>query len=145
MNPRLTFSFVAAALLAIATTGIGMKINPAVAQQVRDNQASAEIEEIVRIEAPVLRRTVVARGPLGAKIEDIEISQRVSYGDLDLSKHADVTELKTRIETTARESCEELSDMFPFKTSDRREIQRCIDKAVAGTEEQVQAAIAAAS
>ncbi len=144
MNPRLTFSSIAAALLAIAATGLVIKTNPAIAQQAHDNQTSEVIEEVIKLEAPILRRTVVGRTNIGAKIEDIELSRRVSYADLDLSKQAHVTKLKTRIKTTAKESCQELSDMSRFDPSDKREIQRCTNYGVDGTEEQVQAAIAAA-
>ena len=139
MNPKLTFSFVSAALLALAVTALVFKTDPAIAQQA----AEEVIEEIV-VQAPIVRRQV-GRTAIGAKIEVIELRRRVSYADLDLSKDADVTALKARIETTAKESCEQLSDMFPFDPSDRREIQSCTNQAVDGTEKQVQAAIAAAS
>lgn len=135
MKPRLTFSFVSAGLLALAATGFVIKSDPAIAQQVVE-----KAHETIVIEAPIVRRQVGID-----KVEVIELRRRVSYVDLDLSKYADVTELKTRIETTAKESCEQLSDMFPHDPSDRREIRRCTNRAVDGTEEQVQAAITAAS
>jgi UrcA family protein len=138
MNPRLTLSFVSPALLALAATGLFIKTDPAIAQQVTE-----EMEEIV-VEAPIVRRQV-GRSASGVKIEVIELRRRLSYADLDLSQHVDVTELKTRIETTAKQSCEQLSDMFPLNPSDRGEVHRCTNQAVDGTEEQVQAAIAAAS
>ena len=138
MNPRLTFSFVSAALFALAATGLFIKTDPAIAQQTAE-----EVDEIV-VEVPIVRRQV-ERTTSGAKVEVIELRRRVSYADLNLSKYADVTELKTRIETTAKESCEELSDMYPLDPSDRGEIRRCTNQAVDGTEEQVHAAIAAAS
>ena len=140
MNPRLTFSFVSAGFLALAATGFVIKTDPAIAQQ-----AAEEITEEIVVEAPFVRRQVGRSATTGAEIEVIELRRRVSYADLDLSKDADVTALKARIETTAKESCEKLSDMFPFRPSDRREIQRCTNQTVDGTEEKVQAAIAAAS
>ena len=109
----------------------------AVAQQV-----AGEIEEVVVIEAPIVR-SWTERGTYGP-VEVIELTRRVNYADLDLSKHADVTMLETRIETAAKEACEALSDMFPLDPSDKTEIRRCTKKAVGGTEEQVQAAIEAA-
>ena len=139
MNPKLTFSFVSGAFLAFAATGLVINPDPAIAQQA----AEEVIEEIV-VEAPIVRRRV-GRTTSGVPIEVIELRRRVSYADLDLSKYADVTELKTRIETTAKESCERLSDMFPLDPSDRLEIRRCTNEAVDSTEEEVQAAIAAAS
>jgi len=139
MNPRLTFSFVSAAFLAFATTGLVIKSDLAIAQQ-----AAEEIEEIV-VEAPVNRHQVGGPAILGARIEVIELNQRVSYADLDLSKQADVSELETRIKITAKESCEQLSDMFPTNRWSSLEIQRCTNQVVGGTEDQVQAAIAAVS
>jgi UrcA family protein len=138
MNPRLTFSFVSAASLALAATGLFIKSDPANAQQTAE-----KVDEIV-VEAPIARRQV-ERTTSSAKAEVIELRRRVSYADLDLSKYADVTELNTRIETTAKEFCEQLSDMFPFNGADRGEISSCTNQAVDGAEEQVQAAIAAAS
>ena len=79
----------------------------------------------------------------GAKIELIELKRRVSYADLDLSKHADVIELETRVETISKESCQKLFDMFLLDSA--TEMRRCIKKAIESTEEQVQAAIVAAS
>jgi len=139
MNPRLTFSFVSAGFLALAATGFVIKTDPAIAQQ-----ATEEILEEIVVGAPIVRRQV-GRTAIGAEIEVIELRRRVSYADLDLSKDADVTALKARIETTAKESCEQLSDMFPLDQSERREIQSCTNQAVDSTEEKVQAAIAAAS
>ena len=106
-------------------------------------QAAEVIEEVVVIAAPIERRWT-ERGKYGGEVEVIELTRRVSYADLDLSKQADVTVLETRIETAAKDSCEKLSEMFPLSPSDNAEIRRCINKASDGTEEQVQAAIAAA-
>ena len=136
MKPRLTFSFVTATLLALAATGLVVKTNPAIAQQ-----ANEVMEELV-IEAPITVRQV-GRTSIGARIELIELKRRVSYADLDLSKRADVIELETRVETVSKESCEKLSDMFPFDSATER--RRCIKKAIKSAEEQVQAAIVAAS
>ena len=139
MNPRLTFSFVSPVLLALAATGLVFKTDSAIAQQ-----ATEEMEEIV-VEAPIERREI-GRTALVSKTEIIQLRRRVSYADLDLSKYADVNEFKTRIKTTAKESCEKLDDMFPLIESWAMvEIRSCTDKAVAGAEEQVQVAIAAAA
>ena len=139
MSPRLTFSFVSTPFLALAATGLVITIDPAIAQQ-----ADEEIEEIV-IEAPIVRRQVGGSASIGAKFEVIKLTRQVSFADLDLSKQADVTELEARIGTTAKESCEKLSSMFPADPWDRQEIQRCTKQVVGNTEEQVQAAIAAES
>ena len=136
MNPRLTFSFVSTAILALAATGLVFKTGPAVAQQ-----ANEVMEEIV-VEAPISARQVGRSSTTGARIELIELKRRVSYADLDLSKHADVIELETRVETIAKESCEKLSAMYPLDSA--TEGRRCVKKAINSAEEQVQAAIVAA-
>jgi len=136
MNLKLAFSFVSAALLALAATGLVIKSDPAVAQQ-----ASEEIEEIV-VEAPITVRQV-GRMNAGAREEIIGLKRRVSYADLDLSEHADVTELETRVESVSKESCKKLFGMYPFGSVG--EELRCIEKAINSAEEQVQAAIVAAN
>ena len=133
MIPRLTYSFVSAAVLAITATGLAFKADPAVAQQVQEG-----IEEVV-VEAPIAVRQV-GRTNIGAKIELIGIERRVTYADLDLSKHADVIELETRVEAISKETCKNL---FPLDLATER--RRCIDKAINGAEEQVHAAIVAAN
>lgn len=124
----------------VAAIGIvGMTGAPAIAQQA----AEEAIEEIV-VQAPVERRQRKWTKS-GGWIEVIELSRRVSFTDLDLSKYADVTELETRIETTAKGTCEQLAEMFPLDKSDRDEVRRCTQKAIKGADEQLQAAIAAAA
>ena len=97
------------------------------------------------VTAPTERR-MVGRTAAGARVEIIELRRRVSYANLDLTKHADVTELKARIETVAKESCEKLDEMFPFiEPTGRDEIRRCTKRAINGTEAELQATIAAAA
>lgn len=123
----------------VAAIGVvGMTGAPAIAQQA----AEEAVEEIV-VYAPIERRQV--KWKRGGWVEVIELSRRVSFTDLDLSKDADVTELETRIETTAKGACEQLDEMFPLDQSDRGEVRRCTKKAIKGAEEQLQAAIAAAT
>ena len=103
-------------------------------------EAVEEVEEII-VEAPIMRR-VVGRTAPGAKIEVIELRRRVSYADLDLTKYADVNELKARIETAAQDSCEKLDEMYPLmKPAGRQEIRRCTSEAIERSEEELQAAI----
>lgn len=135
MNPRITFSFVSAIFLAVAATGFVFITGPAVAQQ------ASEVMEVVVTEVPITV-TQVGQTWLGAKIELIEIKRRVSYADLDLSKRADVTELKARVDTVSKESCEQLSTMYPLDSMTEK--RRCIKQAISSAEEQVQAAIVAA-
>lgn len=136
MNPRLTFSFVSTAILTLAATGLVLKADPAVAQEV-----SEAIDEVV-VEAPITVHQVGRASATGAKVELIELKRRVSYADLDLSKHADVIELENRVDTAAKESCEKLTTMYPLDSA--AEGQRCIEKAINSAEKQVKAAIVAA-
>ena len=135
MNPRIKFSFVSAIFLAVAATGLVFITGPAVAQQ------ASEVMEVVVTEAPITV-TQVGQTIFGAKIELTELKRRVSYADLDLSNRADVIELKARVETVSKESCEELSTMYPLDSVTEK--RRCIKKAISSAEEQVQAAIVAA-
>lgn len=119
-------------------------LTPAVAQDASDTQGSVEIEEIVVVEAPIERETVSrSRSPV-VRTETILLSRQVSFTDLDLTKHADVMELRQRVEKTARESCTALENMFPLEETDSRYIQRCTRKAISSAEEDIQAAIAGA-
>lgn len=138
MNSTLDYPIVAAASLAIAAIALTIGSAPASAQPTAD-----EVEEIT-VKAPVVRRMVGGPAVVGATDEIIELNRRVSYSDLDLSKEADVAELETRIESVARDSCDQLSGMFPGDRWESRDIQRCTKQAVDGAEEQVLAAIAAA-
>ena len=138
MNQRLTFSFASAAFLAVVATGFVLQTGLAVAQQ------ASELMEVVVVEAPIMVRQV-GQTNIGAKIELIEIKRRVSYADLDLSRHADVIELQSRVETISKESCEKLSAMYPLDSDSANERRRCVKKAINSAEEQVQAAIVAAS
>jgi UrcA family protein len=95
--------------------------NLAVAQQIT--------EEII-ISMPAER--VIDVTPVGSpiKIETTQINRSVNIADLDLAKSADVKELDMRIEAVAKESCENLSDMFPFDRSNPMEMSSCISRAV---------------
>jgi len=115
------------------------------AQQASEEHTSEVIEEIVEVEARDMYRQVEREGALGIEFETIKLNRPVSYADLDLSEQADVILLETRIETTAKESCEQLSDMFPLAPSSQLEIWRCTKRTVDRTEEDVQVAVAAAN
>ena len=136
MNPRLTFSFISAAISALAAAGLVTQAGPAFAEETTD-----VIEEVI-IEAPISVRRI-ERGSGVSNTEVIELKRRVSYADLDLSKHVDVVELEKRVETVSNESCDKLYSMFPLgSVVDRK---RCIRESIDGAEEQVQAAIVAAN
>jgi len=134
-----------ATFAALAVAGIVINTDSVNAQQASDQPTSEIIEEIVEVAAPVVHRQVERKGALHRKTETVTLSRPVSYADLDLSKHVDVIVLKNRIEITAKESCEQLSNMSTLHRSSLLEIRRCTKRAIASAEEEVKAAIAAAS
>jgi len=121
--------------LALAFTGVFLVTNMAVAQPVTE-------EVIVR--APIERVKVKSVPGSGTKVEIIELNRYVSFDDLDLSRHADVITLDARIAAVAKESCQNLSDMFPLDRSDPLELNRCVKKAIASAGERREILIAAA-
>lgn len=121
--------------LALVATGPLIAADLAVAQQ-----ASEEIEEII-VRTPIEHHEFGRA--VGVKTEIIELKRRVSFADLVLTKHADVIELDTRIEATAKESCEKLSNMFPLNRKGSAEMRRCTKNAIANAEKQKKLAIAA--
>ena len=132
MNQRQVFSFLPAAFLALATSGLFLMSNSAIAQE------TDAMEEIV-VRAPVVHREVETL-PNGIKVDVVEVLARISYADLDLTMYKDVMTLETRIESRANESCEHLAGMFPLDM-DKRAIQRCASESVADTRKQMKAAI----
>lgn len=103
-------------------------------------QTEKKMEEIVVLSAPRTIKTVVGRSSsTGAPIENIELRRQVSYADLDLAEEADVETLDKRIRETARESCKQLSNLYPTGEPDEFE---CIKLAIRGAKDQRDAAIA---
>jgi UrcA family protein len=118
--------------MALAFAGLFTATSLAVAQNVT--------EEII-VRAPAER--VMDVSPVGSpvKIKDIEINRYVSITDLDLSNSEDVIELDVRIEAVAKESCQNLSDMFPLNPPNATQMSSCIKKAVASARKQKELAI----
>lgn len=104
-------------------------------------QTGDRIEEIV-VTAPAMYRREVSDSPT-MKTEVVELTRRVTFGDLDLTKHAGVTELNARIEAVARDSCERLAEMFRLDEPGIRGVERCTEEAVQRAEEQVEEIVAA--
>ncbi|MFQ5982705.1 MAG: UrcA family protein [Woeseiaceae bacterium] len=137
MNQKSSSLLNSAAFLALTATGLTLQTGTALSEQAN------ELTEIVVIEAPI-EVSQVGQTNIGGKIELIELKQQVSYDDLDLSKHVDVVELRSRVETISKKSCDKLFAKYvPY--SDPAEKRRCIKKAINSVEKQVQAAIVAAS
>lgn len=109
---------------------------PAAAQQ--DDEV---LEEIV-VEAPRAVRHTVEKTSSGGTIELIQLRRRVSYADLDLTNHGDVTTLEERVNATAEEACDKLAEMYPMVAPNN---PNCVDQAVSGAMEQVEQVVAAAN
>jgi len=129
-----------ALLPAAAVLATGAAVTPAHAQ----GEEADVIEEIVVVRAPIERRTVEPAAPGRPKTEVIELSRQVSFADLDLSRHKDVEQLRGRIQETAERTCERLNQMFPVTREGVQGTARCVKRAVAHAEKQLEAAIEAA-
>jgi UrcA family protein len=97
--------------------------------------------DTIVVEAGVMTKTVVGHTTIGAPIEEVTLTHRVSYADLNLATHSGAMELKRRVEETARLACEQLDKLYPFED---KETPTCIRDAVDRSESQVDEAIAAA-
>jgi UrcA family protein len=103
--------------------------------------AAADQPPEITISASGLTKAVVGRTANGGPVEEVTLTRRVSYGDLNLAKTADAAELQRRVDQTAKDSCKELDDRYPFEDKQIKDCTKTtVDKAMA----QVRAAIAAA-
>ncbi|HEX8757209.1 MAG TPA: UrcA family protein [Steroidobacteraceae bacterium] len=103
--------------------------------------AFADNLKTITIGAGVLTKTVVDHSvSTGAPIEEVTVTHRVSYADLDLRTQAGAAELRRRVEETARVACKQLDDLYPLEEKKARE---CADTAIADASPQVRNALAA--
>ena len=103
--------------------------------------AAADQPPEITISASGLTKAVVGRTSNGGPIEEVTLTRHVGYADLDLAKTADAAELQRRVDQTAKDSCKELDDRYPFEPKQKQDCTKTtVDKAMA----QVRAAIAAA-
>ena len=94
-------------------------------------------EVVVEIARPGLHRD----SSLGAPVNIITLTRRVSVSDLDLRSYSGWMQLETRVNETANTVCDQLHRRYHLSLSERRS---CVRDAVAGGIEQARAAIAAA-
>ncbi len=97
--------------------------------------------DTIVIEAGVMTKTVVGHTAIGAPIEEVTLTHRVSYADLDLATHSGAMELKQRVKDTARLACEQLDKLYPLE---EKEAPSCIRQAVERASSQVDDAITTA-
>lgn len=93
------------------------------------------------VHAPRVFRRPVDANTGGATTEWVAIARRVSYADLDLAMHADVLELRKRIDESARTGCQQLAALSPLADLDTAS---CVREAVREALERAEALVAAA-
>ena len=101
------------------------------------------IEEVVKIETALDRRLVGRQDEFGARTKIFELKRQVNFADLDLSSGTDVIELKSRIESTAMETCAELAEMRPIPLWEKADHQRCIKEAIERANDKLELIVAA--
>jgi UrcA family protein len=131
--------------LAFATFGLIVLSDTTMAQEATPTQAAptAQADEVTVTAPREVTRTRVGRSGIGAPVEEVSVSERVAYNDLDLKKSSDVDVLNKRIKDAAEDSCSELDRLFPTSTSSRMH-RDCVFKAVKVASLQIEAAVAAA-
>lgn len=114
-------------------TGSMLTSGPALGQE------QAKAPEEITVQAPRLIREQSTLS--GGKTELISLTRRVSYADLDLTKHKDVMMLEQRIKDTAREACTALAKMYPNADASNPD---CMRQAEKGAMDQANSVVAAA-
>ncbi len=92
----------------------------------------------VTVQASRVMKTTVGRTSSGIPIVDSTLSYGVSYADLNLTKHADVVTLQTRVKDAAKKACTQLGHLFPvtqFQQTDAECTKAAADKALAKVDE----------
>lgn len=119
--------------LAVAAAAAAMVTTMAIAQQ----------PEGVTVEA-VRQAKVVGRTSSGVPIEQITLTRKVSYTDLDLKTQAGAAELEKRVKDTAKSACDELDTLYPL-TKTAAETATCVKKSTDDAMVMVRRAIAVAA
>lgn len=120
-------------ILGPALLAVGLCIGTAV---LADNELPT-----IKIEAAVINKKVIATTDIGVPTEEVTITRRISYSDLDLTKYSGTTALKQRVKEAAQLACKQLDELYPLEES---ESPRCVKEAIASADHQVEEAIAAA-
>jgi UrcA family protein len=78
----------------------------------------------------------------GIPIEQIQLSRRVGFGDLDVSIAAGRAALDKRIDATAKEACRQLSTLYPMEqwSTDN---ETCVAEAISAAMAQANTILAA--
>ncbi len=125
---------------ALAAFALAIASAPSFAQTAYTQDTTTEITVV----GPHAHHRVVGRSTSGAPIEEVALTQNVSYADLDLRQPSAVSELWRRVEQTAYMNCQELDNRSlgnPVLDTDRS----CTASAVGEAQAQVQNAVAYAN
>lgn len=96
----------------------------------------------ITIGAGVVTKTHIGYSSSGIPTEQVTITHRVSYTDLDLTKQVGAAELKRRVKETARAACKQLDELYPLEA---KNVQECTRITLAKASPQVESAIAVAN
>jgi UrcA family protein len=104
--------------------------------------AATDSLEEVTVQGSRMTREVVGRAQgTGAPVELVTLTRHATYADLDLSTHSGASELRERVQSTAKAACRELDELFPLTAPTAANSQACLWQAVNGAQAQIQAAI----
>jgi UrcA family protein len=120
------------ALMALAAMGSALAAATAGAQDTTN--------EIVVQAPPLVVTQQVGRSSIGAPIEQVTLTHRVSYRDLNLAMSTDAAKLRTRVDDEARLACKQLYQLYPLVATD----PDCVKKTLKDAMAQADAAITAA-
>ncbi len=90
--------------------------------------AQTTVREIV-VESPKVVRETIGHSSSGAREEQISLSHRITYSDLDLSRTADVEVLRTRVRDAAKLGCDQLQNIYPLAPHDPECVRKAIKRA----------------
>ena len=101
-----------------------------------------QVEEITIIAPHEIHRKTIGRTAIGAPIEQISLSHRVGYNDLNLTTNDGLAALRQRVADEAKLACDELDQLYPLD-KDRDKNRKCVADATADAQAQINAAIQA--
>ena len=133
-----------AAFTFLLASGLFLRMDTVIAGETDEKAVRADIEEVVVIEASTDAQSG-KRPATGYKTGSAVLKRHVSYADLDLSNPADMVVLEQRIEIAAQEACEALEESFPLGQKSMADVRRCINRAIDGTKEAFETAVATAN
>lgn len=95
----------------------------------------------INIEASVVNKKIIGMSSSGVPTEEVTVTRRVSYSDLDLKTYSGAQALKQRVKEAASLACKQIDELYPLEKSDA---PNCIKQSVALADRQVEEVVAAA-